>query len=153
MEKYVLGAAILIPVMLFGGTSGAGPHCNYTQPALVYKQACLDDACRKAVREYLPACKEKLSGRFTKRVNHAGGTETAPYLSLAVMNELTDCIAGSGFSQFDRNSVDLSQFSEVSSDVRSSKAKRVGGDCNGKNCSGVFIYPVVGKTTFLYGPA
>ena len=153
MNKHLLGAIILVPVLVFSGTSGAGAYCNYTRPELVYKQACVSDACMKAVREHLPACKQQLAGQLSKTIRHSEGAATAPYLSLAVMDQLTDCIGSAGFGQFDRNSVDMSKFSEVSSDVRADKAQRVGGACKEAPCSGVFVYPVIGKTTFLYGPA
>lgn len=78
-------------------------------------------------------------------IRHGNGIARAPLLTLAVMDKLTDCIAEASDSPFDRGSVDYSDFREVRKDVRSDTAKAAG--------AGVYLYPVVGQTTFLYGPA
>ena len=153
MDMRILGAVLAAPALVLFSGSGGGPQCNYTKPGLVYAQACADAACLAQVKKHLPACKRKLSGRFTKTVAHEDGDAKAPYLSLGVMNELTACISSASFGALSPDAVDLSAFREVSSDVRGNKARRVGGECKQKPCGGVYMRPVVGQTTFLYGPA
>ena len=135
------------------GGSGGGPQCNYTKPGLVYEQACLNESCLAQGKKHLPACKRQLSSRLTKSVAHEDGTAKAPYLSLGVMNEVTAGISRASNGARSPDAVDLSAFREVSKDVRGNKAHRVGGECEQKPCGGVYMRPVVGQTTFLYGPA
>ena len=148
----MIAGALSVPLLLFAGTL-PGSGCNYTKPGLVFEKACLDDACRATVRKHLPACQRRMSGKLSKMIRHADGDVKSPYLSLAVMEQLTDCIANAGFGTFDRSSVDFSSFTEVSKDVLGAEPKRVGGSCSGNNCSGLYLRPVVGQTTFLFGPA
>ena len=87
---------------------------------------------------------------MTKTVRFDGGSKKAPYLSLAVMDDLTSCMSKASFGTFNTASLDLSPFTEVSKDVRSDKMQKVGGGDSG---SGLYMLPVVGQTTMLYGPA
>ncbi|MEL7318972.1 MAG: hypothetical protein AAFN04_10085 [Pseudomonadota bacterium] len=144
MDKNILGSLLAVPVLLaFGGFSSGG-GCNYTKPDLVFAVACADDSCRAAVRKHLPSCKRRYTSEFTTTVRHEDGVARAPRLTLAMMDKLTDCMASASYGSLDRASLDLSDFREVSKDVRSDKAKPAGG--------GLYLYPVVGQTTFLYGP-
>lgn len=152
MDKNIIFSVLFAPVLIFSASSN-GAHCDFTKPALVFERACIDDSCREKVRQYLPACENSLRGNLTKTVRHDDGVETAPYLSLAIIGKLTDCIAQADFGRFSKASLDLSQFSDVSKEVRAAKAKNVSGDCAGSNCPGLYIRPIVGQTTFINGPA
>lgn len=153
MDMRILGAVLAAPALVLFSGSGGGPQCNYTKPGLVYAQACLNETCLAQVKKHLPSCKRQLSARFTKSVRHEDGVAKAPYLVPAVMDELTACISSASYGALSTDAVDLSDFREVSSDVRGNKARRVGGKCKEKPCGGMYLRPVVGQTTFLYGPA
>jgi len=144
MEKTWIGAIIALPLLIASGGMGGGAGCNYTRPDLVFAKACIDDACRAQVRKHLPACARRYSSQMTISVRHEDGLARAPLLTLAIMDDLTDCLSQASNGSFDRSSVDFSDFREVSKDVRGGKAKAAGG--------GLYLYPVVGQTTFLYGP-
>ena len=144
MDKSILGSILAVPVLLAFGGFASGGGCNYTKPDLVFDVACADAACRAAVKKHLPACKRRYASEFTTTVRHDDGIAKAPRLTLAMMDKLSDCMAGASFGYFDPGSLDLSEFREVSKDVRSDKAEAQGG--------GLYLYPVVGQTTFLYGP-
>ena len=152
MDKNIIGAAVAVPFLLVSGYLGgnAGAHCTYTKPDLVFAKACQDAHCREQVARYLPRCQRQLAGQMTKTVRFDGGSKKAPYLSLAVMDDLTTCMSKASFGTFDTASLDLSPFTEVSKDVRSDKMQKVGGGDSG---SGLYMLPVVGQTTMLYGPA
>ncbi|KEO89794.1 hypothetical protein EH31_11620 [Erythrobacter longus] len=152
MDKYLLGAALAVPLLIVSGQSGsgAGPECTYTKPGLVFAKACIDDGCREKVRSLLPACKRQMAGKLSKTVRYEGGTKQAPYLSLAVMDDLASCMSRASFGSFSTSSLDLSDFSEVSKDVRGETMHKVGGGDTG---SGLYMLPIVGETTMLYGPA
>jgi hypothetical protein len=146
MDKNILGSILAVPVLLaFGGFAASESGCNYTKPDLVYKVACADDTCRAAVKKRLPGCKRRYASEFTTTVRHDDGIARAPRLTLAMMDKLTDCMASASNGSFGQGSIDLSDFREVSKDVRGDKAQAQGG--------GLYMYPVVGQTTFLYGPA
>lgn len=154
MDRNVVVSALLVPLLLVAGTgTGSGANCNYTKPELVFKKACIDDACRANVKRYLPECKAKYRSDLIKKIKHQGGTEKAPHLSMAVIQKLTECMSKADFGRFDSNSLDFSRFSDVSHDVRAEKFEKVASSCSGKNCAQAFIRPVVGQTTFVYGPA
>lgn len=148
MDKNILGGLIATPLLLvlgsFGGLGG-GAKCNYTKPELVFGQACRDDDCRAQVRKHLPDCMHRYSSQMITSIRHEDGVAVAPKLTLAVMDKLTDCVAQASYSSHVRDAVDFSDFREVGNDVRGDKAKAAGG--------GLYLYPVVGQTTFLYGPA
>ena len=152
MDKYFLGVALAVPLLIVSGQTGgsAGPECTYTKPGLVFAKACRDDACREKVRSLLPQCKQQMAGKLSKTVRYDGGTTRAPYLSMAVMDDLAGCMSRASFGTFDKGSLDLSDFTEVSKDVRGDKMEKVGG---GNSASGFYMLPVVGETTMLYGPA
>ncbi|MEM7703287.1 MAG: hypothetical protein AAF251_15220 [Pseudomonadota bacterium] len=144
MDKNLLGSLLAVPVLLAFGGFPSGGGCNYTKPDLVFAVACTDDGCRAAIRKHLPACTRRYASDFTTTVRHEDGVARAPRLTLAMMDKLTDCMASASYGAFDRASLDLSDFREVSKDVRGDTAKPAGG--------GLYLYPVVGQTTFLYGP-
>lgn len=152
MDKNIIGAAIAVPFLLVSGYFGgnAGAHCTYTKPDLVFAKACQDSQCRKQVARYLPGCQKQLAGQMTKTVRFEGGSKKAAYLSLAVMDDLTSCMSKASFGTFNTASLDFSSFKEVSKDVRGDKMQKVGGGDSG---SGLYMLPVVGQTTMLYGPA
>lgn len=152
MDRNILGGVLAIPLLVVSGNLVSGATCDFTKPDLVYERACIDEACLRQVRKHLPACQNKLAGHFTKTIRHDEGVETAPYLSFETMDRLNQCIATASFGAFDAASVDLSRFSEVSKDVRGENARRVGGDCPDGKCSGLYMLPIVGETTFLHGP-
>ena len=152
MIKKIGGAVLTIPLLLYTAHLPLEGYCDYIEPELVFEKACLTDACRMHARKHLAACKRQMAGQFTTTIRHADGVATAPNLSLAIMDQLTECIATSGFGTFDRNSVDYSSFWDVARNVRGAEFKEVGGDCIGKNCIGLHMRPVVGQTTFLHGP-
>jgi hypothetical protein len=145
MDKNILGSIIAVPVLLAFGGFASGGECNYTKPDLVFDVACADEACRAAVKKHLPACKRRYTREFTTTVRHDDGVARAPRLTLAMMDKLSDCMASASNGSFGQGSIDLSDFREVSKDVRGDKAQAQGG--------GLYMYPVVGQTTFLYGPA
>ena len=148
MDKNTLGGLIATPFLLaFASVSGlgGGAGCNYTKPDLVFAQACRDDRCRAHVRKHLTGCTGRYSSQMTTSIRHPDGVAVAPRLTLAVMDKLTDCVAQASYSSHVRDAVDFSDFREVSKDVRGNKAEAAGG--------GLYLYPVVGQTTFLYGPA
>ena len=153
MDKNIASAVLAVPLLLVSGNLVGSGGCNYTKPELVFAKACRDDACQEAVRKYLPACKRRMSSQFTKTIAYEGGVKTAPYLSLDVMEKLTDCVASSGFGTFDRSALDFSRFREVQKDVRGDKRKAIAGSCTGNNCTGLHMLPIVGQTTMLHGPA
>ncbi len=154
MRRSSLGFVLAIPVLLASGTfgSGGGATCDYSKPGLVFEKACLTDTCRAQVRKHLPICQSRLAGSLSKTIRHDHGVERAPYLSLAIMERLSNCISEAGSGAFDKSSLDFSRFHEVTKDVRGSKAERVGGECPDGRCAGVYVLPVVGQTTFLHGP-
>ena len=144
MDKNIIGAIVAVP-LLIATSNFAGGGCNYTQPDLVFAKACADDQCRAQVQKHLPRCKSRFTSELNTSVRHEDGVARAPRLTFAVMGKLTDCIANESHGAFNQSSVDFSAFREVSKDVRGDKAKPAGG--------GMYLYPVVGQTTFLYGPA
>ncbi len=151
MDKNILGAALAVPLLIFSGQfAGGGSNCTYTKPGLVFQKACLDAACRDHVRQFLPGCKRQMTGKFTKTVRYDGGSKRAPYLSLAVMDDLAGCMSRASMGRFNTASLDLSPYTEVSKDVRGDTMQKVGGGDSG---SGLYMLPVVGQTTMLYGPA
>ncbi|MEM6585940.1 MAG: hypothetical protein AAF692_09310 [Pseudomonadota bacterium] len=144
MDKNILGTILAVPALLVFGGVGSGGGCNYTKPDLVFAVACADETCRAAVKKHLPACNRRHAHEFTTTVRHEDGIARAPRLTLATIDKLTQCMARASSGSFDSGSLDLSAFREVSKDVRGDKAKSAGG--------GLYLYPVVGQTTFLYGP-
>ncbi|MEO1488394.1 MAG: hypothetical protein AAFR88_03000 [Pseudomonadota bacterium] len=146
MDKSWIWALIAFPLVLaFGGQGGGGGKCHFTKPGLVFSKACHNEECRAQIKQHLPRCQRRYASELTISIRHDDGVTRAPHLSRATMDTLAKCIASASTGAFDRQSLDLSAYRDVSKDVRGDTLKEIG--------AGFSVYPVVGKTTFLYGPA